>query len=163
MAGAVVQIGTLYYVWTTHTSARGCLWVDPWACLTNPLAADPWGRQVVFVVGGALLIWLTSLTTLLTGSSSHSNPSLVDLLWSLQPWLYCWHLYWASRQAHGGTHANDRLLLMAALSTVWGLRLTVNFAAKGGFSGGEDYRWKVVHSWWPGWRFEVSCISQHRL
>jgi len=34
---------------------------------------------------------------------------------------------------------------MAVLTTAWGLRLTFNFARKGGYSsGGEDYRWPVL-------------------
>jgi len=36
---------------------------------------------------------------------------------------------------------------------------------KGGFSGGEDYRWKEVQSWWSGWQFEVCrvVVRQFRL
>lgn len=44
---------------------------------------------------------------------------------------------------------------MAILVTVWGVRLSANFAVKGGFSGGEDYRWKEVRSWFPGMKYEV--------
>ena len=33
---------------------------------------------------------------------------------------------------------------MAGLSTLWGIRLTLNFARKGGYSGEEDYRWEVL-------------------
>ena len=36
---------------------------------------------------------------------------------------------------------------MAALVTLWGARLTFNFARKGGYwSGGEDYRWEYVRA-----------------
>lgn len=34
-------------------------------------------------------------------------------------------------------------------------RLTYNFYIKGGFSGGEDYRWAVIRIWYPGWRWEL--------
>ena len=44
---------------------------------------------------------------------------------------------------------------MAGVVTAWGLRLSWNFWRKGGYSGGEDYRWAVVRDWFPGWRFEV--------
>jgi steroid 5-alpha reductase family enzyme len=38
-----------------------------------------------------------------------------------------------------------RLDLMAGLVTLWGARLTFNFARKGGYApGGEDYRWEVL-------------------
>jgi steroid 5-alpha reductase family enzyme len=41
---------------------------------------------------------------------------------------------------------NDRQVLMASLVSLWGIRLTFNFARKGGYSwrfweGEEDYRW----------------------
>ena len=65
------------------------------------------------------------------------NLSQVDRLWSVMPWLYYW--YWAWR---GGFTA--RPVLMAAAATVWGLRLSYNFARKGGYSGGEDYRWPII-------------------
>lgn len=44
---------------------------------------------------------------------------------------------------------------MSILSTLWGLRLTYNFYIKGGYSGGEDYRWVQVRKWFPGLQFEV--------
>ncbi len=47
--------------------------------------------------------------------------------------------------------ASVRLLLMAALTTAWGLRLTYNFYRRGGYAwppwtGEEDYRYA-----WPPW------------
>lgn len=36
--------------------------------------------------------------------------------------------------------ADPRLNLMAVLVTLWGARLTYNFARKGGYTGMEDYR-----------------------
>ena len=45
---------------------------------------------------------------------------------------------------------------MAAVVTAWGLRLSYNFAIKGGYSaGGEDYRWAEIRKWFPGWRLEL--------
>ena len=35
------------------------------------------------------------------------------------------------------------------------MRLTYNFYIKGGFSGGEDYRWELIRQWFPGWQYEV--------
>ena len=37
---------------------------------------------------------------------------------------------------------------------MWGARLTFNFARKGGYSGVEDYRWGVLRSSMPKWRFQ---------
>lgn len=43
---------------------------------------------------------------------------------------------------HPGVPLNARLLIMAVLVTVWGTRLTYNFARKGGYRfSAEDYRW----------------------
>jgi steroid 5-alpha reductase family enzyme len=46
---------------------------------------------------------------------------------------------------------------MLALVTLWGARLTFNFARKGGYRPGigEDYRWQVLRSRLPGWQFQV--------
>jgi steroid 5-alpha reductase family enzyme len=131
--GAVLQLTLVSWVWVTQTSFGHCL-IDPTACLN-----DPWARQVVFTLGLCTLMWLVSLRTI--PSKGTSDPSIVDRLWSIVPWLYCWHFYLSA--------PSPRLLLMAVLSTVWGVRLTANFAVKGGFSGGEDYRWAEIRSW-PG-------------
>ena len=81
----------------------------------------------------AAFAWLTSIVT--------GNFSQVDRLWSIVPPLY---VAWFAAQA--GFH-DARLDLMAALSTVWGARLTYNFARKGGYRpGSEDYRWPALRA-----------------
>lgn len=58
---------------------------------------------------------------------------------------------------------SPRLVLMAALVTVWGIRLTVNFALKGAYTrkfwaGEEDYRWRVLRSkpaFKPRWKWTM--------
>ena len=72
------------------------------------------------------------------------NNSQMDKLWSLLPIAYTWII-----AAKGGM--NPRLVVMAVLATLWGIRLTFNFARKGAYSlkfweGVEDYRWAVVRS-----------------
>ena len=75
--------------------------------------------------------WLLSVLT--------REYSWVDRLWSLLPPVYLWVF------AGAGGLADPRLVLMAGLGTLWGLRLTVNFARKGGYRpGGEDYRWVAL-------------------
>jgi steroid 5-alpha reductase family enzyme len=69
------------------------------------------------------------------------NYSQVDKLWSLMPIAYSWITVAAS--------PSPRLYIMASLVTLWGLRLSYNFARKGGYNiipwkGEEDYRWKVM-------------------
>jgi steroid 5-alpha reductase family enzyme len=63
--------------------------------------------------------------------------SWVDRLWSTAPVVFAW--FYAFR---GGLEPTG--LLAAALVTVWGARLTYNFARRGGYSGTEDYRWSIL-------------------
>jgi steroid 5-alpha reductase family enzyme len=65
--------------------------------------------------------------------------SQVDMYWSIVPAVYCWICYLAGPGPKG--------LLIACLVTLWSIRLTYNFARKGGYSGVEDYRWAVVRTW----------------
>mmetsp|Transcript_21032 Transcript_21032/g.25552 ORF Transcript_21032/g.25552 Transcript_21032/m.25552 type:complete len:214 (+) Transcript_21032:156-797(+) len=80
------------------------------------------------------LCWITSLLS--------NNWSQVDKLWSITPWVYVWVYVVKS----GG---DQRLLWMAFVSTLWGIRLTLNFSRRGGYKwppweGEEDYRWEHV-------------------
>ena len=88
-----------------------------------------------------LNLWVLAVTCFLTWflSIPTKDTSWVDRIWSIVPIVYAW--VWA-----GGKDFNDlRLNVMAALITLWGARLTFNFARKGGYQkGGEDYRWEVL-------------------
>lgn len=59
--------------------------------------------------------------------------SVVDRLWSIVPFVYAvvYALF---------APGNQRVCLIAALTTLWGLRLTFNFWRKGGYAHEEDYR-----------------------
>jgi len=77
----------------------------------------------------------------LVGEISRNN-SQVDKLWSIVPIYYVWHM-----TAMGGFH--PRMLLMSGLVTIWGIRLTYNFARRGAYqwkfwAGEEDYRWEIL-------------------
>ncbi|MBO4563515.1 MAG: DUF1295 domain-containing protein [Clostridia bacterium] len=84
------------------------------------------------------------------------NNSQMDKLWSILPAVYTWVV-----AAKGGMQ--PRLVVMAALATLWGARLTFNFARKGAYSlrfwsGEEDYRWAVLRSrkeFQPRWKWAV--------
>jgi len=70
------------------------------------------------------------------------NNSQMDKLWSILPIVYAWIIVVKSGM-------NMRLIVMAILITIWGVRLTLNFAKKGAYSikfwsGEEDYRWVVL-------------------
>ncbi|HWM34091.1 MAG TPA: DUF1295 domain-containing protein [Pseudolysinimonas sp.] len=74
--------------------------------------------------------WIASLIS--------KDNSWVDRLWSIVPVAYVWVF------AIAAGLADVRLDVMAALVTLWGARLTFNFARKGGYSGHEDYRWPIL-------------------
>jgi steroid 5-alpha reductase family enzyme len=79
----------------------------------------------------ALGTWLLSMVT--------REYSWVDRAWSLLPPAYLWVF------AIIDGLADARLVALAVLGTLWGVRLTVNFARKGGYRpGGEDYRWAAL-------------------
>ena len=76
-----------------------------------------------------------------------NNFSQMDKLWSILPIVYVWVV-----AIRGGMKV--RLVLIAAIVTLWGLRLTINFARKGAYSikfwtGEEDYRWKILRQHKP--------------
>jgi len=69
------------------------------------------------------------------------NYSQVDKLWSLLPVAYGWITV--------ASVPSPRVILMASLVTIWGLRLSYNFYRKGGYNiipwkGEEDYRWNIL-------------------
>ena len=86
-------------------------------------------------------------------------------MWSIIPAVYVW-----LATVYGGML--PRQILMSILVTIWSVRLTFNFARKGGFptswkiwQGEEDYRWAVLRKnptlsnpfvWWF---FNLSFIS----
>ena len=84
------------------------------------------------------------------------NNSQMDKLWSLLPEIYIWII-----AIRGGMKA--RLVVMACLATLWGIRLTLNFARKGAYSikfwtGEEDYRWVVLRErseFQPHWKWMI--------
>ncbi len=70
------------------------------------------------------------------------NNSQVDKLWSIIPVIYLWIIAYYS-------DFSPRLILMAVMVTLWGIRLTTNFAMKGAYhwrfwAGEEDYRWQIL-------------------
>lgn len=85
----------------------------------------------------AMVVAYTFIVGEITG-----NNSQVDKLWSILPVVYTWIV------AYYGNFS-PRLVLMGILVTIWGIRLTANFALKGAYqwrfwAGEEDYRWKIL-------------------
>ncbi|MEM7437435.1 MAG: DUF1295 domain-containing protein, partial [Myxococcota bacterium] len=99
-----------------------------WYLSTDPLETAIWAS-----LGFGALCWVLSVLT--------REYSWVDRLWSITPVLYSVHF-----AAYAGFD-DPRLNLMAILVTIWGVRLTYNYARKGGYApGGEDYRWEEVQA-----------------
>ena len=88
------------------------------------------------------------------------NYSQVDRLWSVLPPVYV--LIWLP-----GFTDNPRFLIAAFLVLAWGIRLTWNFARRGGYAWekgrgftGEDYRWEVLRGRIPNrFLFELFNLS----
>ena len=92
-------------------------------------------KNAYYIVAAVIL--LTFTLGQLTG-----NYSQVDKLWSIVPVIYVWYMAYLGQW-------NDRMLIMAILVTLWGMRLTYNFARRGAYSwkfweGEEDYRWEIL-------------------
>lgn len=115
-----------------------------------------------------VLLWITfgSWAYCFIVGEITGNNSQMDKLWSILPAVYTWVI-----AARGGM--NPRLVVMACLATLWGARLTFNFARKGAYSwkfwsGEEDYRWVVLREkkeFQPHWKwflFNMLFISLYQ-
>jgi len=102
----------------------------------------------LMMVGVSLLVFVVSELT--------RNYSQTDKLWSIMPIIYSWYVAYESDW-------QERVVLMAVLATVWGVRLTLNFGRRGGYNwipwkGEEDYRWAVLQAlplFKQRWRFSL--------
>ncbi|KRA24173.1 hypothetical protein ASD65_06865 [Microbacterium sp. Root61] len=105
---------------------------------------DPLSLVLIVFGAACAFCWITSLIT--------KETSWVDRLWSIVPAIYVWIF------AIAGILAGEdaaRLVLMAVLVTAWAVRLTFNFARKGGYTGMEDYRWAILRARMKPWQFQI--------
>jgi len=128
-------------MWKTALALLVTIIVIPFIAFTmdDPLTVVQKEVLMQLVVVYAVAAFLCFVVSVLSG-----NHSQVDKLWSLIPIVYVWIV-----TVHSGFE--PRLILMALLATVWGLRLTYNFSRRGGYSikfwtGEEDYRWAVLRA-----------------
>lgn len=89
---------------------------------------------VLFLAFKIVFLFLVGLVT--------GNYSQVDKMWSLSPWLYVGMYFY-------DTPRDPRLALMFVSAFFWGIRLTLNFNRRGGYTwppwlGEEDYRWAHI-------------------
>ncbi|KAL4421975.1 hypothetical protein ABPG77_010998 [Micractinium sp. CCAP 211/92] len=123
--------------------------------------ADPLASAVAIALLLAAICFLLSLPT--------NRHSWVDKLWSVAPVYYFWHFALHDQLKTRGVPVNVRLLAMSTLASVWGIRLTLNFARKGGYRWmDEDYRWPWLRArvhWFPFLIFNLTFIAviQHLL
>ena len=95
---------------------------------THPLSGQPFGTALELCVLLVVFCWVAPLFA--------RGHGWLDRLWSLCPPAYCLLV------AAGSGFDSARINLMTALVVLWGIRLTWNFARKGGYrKGDEDYRW----------------------
>src|SRR5689334_20482233 len=103
----------------------------------SPLVTCLW-----ILAGVVAACWVTSLLT--------NEHSWVDRMWSIVP------IGYVAVFAGAAGFRDARLDTMLVLVALWGVRLTFNFARKGGYArGGEDYRWAILRGRMPRWRFEL--------
>jgi len=100
------------------------LWLNP-VKTSNPLTS------ILYITG--ITVSLSFLFGLISGDYSWT-----DRLWSTMPVVFAW-IYALS----GGLSLP--LLVATILVTLWGGRLTFNFARRGGYTTAEDYRWLIIH------------------
>jgi steroid 5-alpha reductase family enzyme len=98
--------------------------------------------QQVSILWTCIYIYLGVALSCFVLSQITGNCSQVDKIWSVVPLAYAWYIAYA-----GGM--NERLVLMAILVSIWGIRLTYNFSRRGAYvlkfwAGEEDYRWGVL-------------------
>ncbi|UKJ65156.1 DUF1295 domain-containing protein [Cellulosimicrobium cellulans] len=110
--------------------------------------------EVVWLVAACVTLaaWVLSLLT--------RDSSWVDRAWSIVPVAYVWIL--------AAPSGDPRALLVGVLVTLWGARLTFNFARRGGYTGLEDYRWPILRARMRPWQYQVFqlvfiCVAQNAL
>lgn len=112
-------------------------------------------NQINTLIICLIIAGCSALFCFIVGEISHNN-SQMDKLWSILPEVYLWII-----AAENGM--NIRSIIMASLATLWGIRLTYNFARKGAYklkfwSGKEDYRWEVLRNkkeFQPHWKWVI--------
>ena len=97
--------------------------------------------QIDTLIVLAIICGSSMLYCFVVGELTRNN-SQMDKLWSVLPIAYAWVI-----AGMGGFNA--RTTIFAIIATLWGIRLTYNFARKGAYqwkfwSGEEDYRWQVL-------------------
>ena len=114
--------------------------------------AEPFAVTLALTIGLAATCFAFGLAT--------GDCSWVDRLWSVAPVVFAW--IYAARGGFG-----PRASTAALIVTLWGIRLTANFARRGGYTGTEDYRWSALRERIPSplvWQaFNAAFICSGQL
>ena len=107
----------------------------------NPITLSEVQKETLIIL--LIICGSSALYCFVVGEITRNN-SQMDKLWSILPIAYGWVI-----AAKSGM--NPRQVIYAILVTLWGIRLTFNFARKGAYSikfwaGEEDYRWIILRS-----------------
>ena len=114
--------------------------------IDHPLAGTPYGTALELCVALAVISWVLSLLT--------REYSWTDRLWSVVPAVLC--LIVAADLQFESVRVN----VMTVLVVLWSIRLTVNFALKGGYwVGGEDYRWAYLKEQYGAVKFQLLNLT----
>ena len=112
----------------------------------HPLMGMPYGAALDLAIVLAITCWLLSVIT--------REYSWVDRVWSVAPAVFCLQV------ASSAGFESPRLNLMTLLICLWAVRLTFNYARKGGYQpGGEDYRWVHLREKMGPVKFQVLNFS----
>ncbi len=117
-----------------------------YAAIDHPLVGTPYGTALDLCVALIVLCWMASTLT--------RDYSWVDRLWSILPAVYC--LIVAADAGFGSA----RITVMAALASLWGVRLSLNLVRRDGYRvGNQDYRWIYTREQYRPVAFEVLSVS----
>lgn len=119
--------------------------------------SDVWMLQVEGPFWMATTAWFASILWLFGFSAFFGNSSVFDPFWSVAPPIYLGWLAWSSGDV------SHRGALLLACVTIWGLRLTLNWARGFGGIRHEDWRYQQMRAnagvgWWP-----LSLVVVHYL
>lgn len=122
-------------IWGNIVSYSGCVFGKGSSCFT---AHDSLTVGIFLCCGFIIYSFVWSIVG--------NNCSKVDQIWSIVPVIYCWHFFF--HRLYSTNEIHYRMLLLASLVTLWGIRLTFNFWRKDGygtfFTHEEDYRWPIL-------------------
>lgn len=127
---------------------------------------EPLTMEQSRILWNCIFIYLGIAISCFVLSEITRNCSQVDKIWSIVPIVYVWYIVSQSDM-------HPRLIIMAVLVSIWGVRLTYNFSRRGAYSwkfwgGEEDYRWGVLrkkpelNGRWKWFLFNLFFISLYQ-